>query len=109
MSDLYETLQAKHPGDFLDSPLPDGYFVDENNCLMPIPDKSNDSDLLLWVAAGHAFECPFCDLKQCDISIGADVCKCELSCNACGADVWHLEYDDNNGLCCDCFSDGVLL
>ena len=39
MSDLYQTLYERNPDDFRESAIPDGYYVDDNNCLMPIPLK----------------------------------------------------------------------
>lgn len=37
--DFFDGLYSRNPDDFRVSPTPHGYYVDDNNCLMPIPDE----------------------------------------------------------------------
>lgn len=59
--DLYQTLYNRNPDDFVESPIPDGYYVDTNNCLMLIPE--------------NAFFCEYCECAQIDDAV-AGVCQC---------------------------------
>lgn len=62
-ADLYETLYNRNPDDFRESPTPHGYYVDSNNCLMPIP---HDAPF-----------CEFCESAQLDDALDGDFCKCD--------------------------------
>lgn len=39
------SLAERKPDDFISSPIPDGYYVDENNCLMPCSQADLFDDL----------------------------------------------------------------
>lgn len=56
------SLAERNPDDFKVSPTPEGYYVDANNCLMPIPKD--------------AFHCEYCELAQLDDAVEGDFCKC---------------------------------